>query len=514
MRQFRHCVVLGLAMLQGFLLFGKEGHAGTALSPYNLVFQDSLDWADYYYNVHRYEKAIDLYQKNLENAGTGKTKILKKLALSEAAIAHPEEASTYINEFLKVDFDPSFLSHEGFDPIRASAPFERISNRVVPKLTVWALLYFFVALIGFYVIGSVVSNKKIDKTARWLISGFIFIHSLFILNISINNSNYLFEFPHAYLISTWSSFLYGPLLYFYFRRITEKYGFRRQDLLHLLPTLGLLIYMIPSVYWMTASDKVVLMLDRIQQGLSPQDSSKLLLLVILKALSLAIYAVYIHKVYQRSKSKKLLQSKNLIWQKNIYHIHVLYVVTYCFYGVLITNSIVSGFLYHVPTIAMAIMVLYVGYVANLQPDVFSGIYKYTNRLFPKYVKSGLTDGLSQELKQTLIRLFAEDKLYRRNDLTLEMVATKLNTTRHNASQIINEHFDANFHELVNSYRIKEAKQMLMTKNQQHLNIIDIAYEVGFNNKVTFNKAFKKDTNLTPTQFIRSSLENQYSKEVR
>ncbi|MEM7714576.1 MAG: helix-turn-helix domain-containing protein [Cyanobacteria bacterium P01_A01_bin.68] len=42
--------------------------------------------------------------------------------------------------------------------------------------------------------------------------------------------------------------------------------------------------------------------------------------------------------------------------------------------------------------------------------------------------------------------------------------------------------------------------MLDNDRLKNLNIIDIAYEVGYNNKVTFNKAFKKDTQLTPTEY--------------
>ena len=62
-----------------------------------------------------------------------------------------------------------------------------------------------------------------------------------------------------------------------------------------------------------------------------------------------------------------------------------------------------------------------------------------------------------------------------------------------------------FHELINKYRIEEAKKILHNDEQKNLNIIDIAYEVGYNNKVTFNKAFKKDTQLTPSQYQRISL---------
>ena len=76
----------------------------------------------------------------------------------------------------------------------------------------------------------------------------------------------------------------------------------------------------------------------------------------------------------------------------------------------------------------------------------------------------------------------------------------MNTTRHNASQVINEHFEVSFHELINTYRIQEAKKILDNDFKKNLNIIDVAYEVGYNNKVTFNKAFKKDTQLTPSEY--------------
>jgi YesN/AraC family two-component response regulator len=121
----------------------------------------------------------------------------------------------------------------------------------------------------------------------------------------------------------------------------------------------------------------------------------------------------------------------------------------------------------------------------------------------KYLKSGLTPSLSVELKEELINLFTVQKVYRDSSLNLETLSEKLNTTRHNTSQIINEHFDMNFFELINKFRIDEAIDLLIEDKNGNLNIIDIAYEVGYNNKVTFNKAFKKTTSLTPTEFIDS-----------
>ncbi|SNZ00191.1 helix-turn-helix domain-containing protein [Flagellimonas pacifica] len=480
--------------------------SGIKISPFSIKLQDSLEWADYYYNIHRYEKAISIYKKNVKNLGTEKAHVLKRLALSEAALEHPLESTTKLNEYLQLNFDPIFLSNEGFDPIRNSTEFKKISEKVIPKVTTWSLMYLFVALIGFYVVFLICVNRKIHLSGRFLIASFIFIHSIFILHISINRANYMFTYPHTYLMSSWASFLYGPLLYFYFKITTQKYKFKKLDLLHFLPTIVLIGYLTFTVYLFTAESKVQLMLNRIQNGLNPQDSARLLLIVVLKIISLTVYGYFIRKVYLKSKREKLLDAKNQTWQKNVYHIHIFYVFTYTAYGILIVNGYSTGALYNASVASMALMVLYVGYSANIQPDVFSGAYDYTNRLFPKYEKSGLTPSLSAELRENLLLLFAVDKIYKENNINLDMVAQKLNTTRHNTSQIINEHFNVSFHEFVNMYRIKEAKQLLLEDKSRRLNIINVAYEVGYNNKVTFNKAFKRDTQLTPSQYQKRALQ--------
>ena len=121
----------------------------------------------------------------------------------------------------------------------------------------------------------------------------------------------------------------------------------------------------------------------------------------------------------------------------------------------------------------------------------------------KYKNSKLTPSYSKELKVSLIQLLEEEKVYKLNNISMAMLSERLGTTRHNTSQLINEHFDMNFFELINKYRIAEALEILKKDANTNLNMIDVAYEVGFNNKVTFNKSFKKHVLSTPTQFLKS-----------
>lgn len=459
-----------------------------------IAFPDSIQWADYYYNIHRYRKAIPLYKKNLGESEKEKPRILKRLALSEAALENPIASLDYLYDYLIIDFEPSFLLNEGFDNIRDNETFNKVTNQILPKLNGWSLFYFFISLIGVYIIATLMFNKKIDLLSKILVISFIFIHSLFLLNITTYLSNYVMVYPHTHLMSTWSALLYGPLLYLYFKRTAKKVDFTPFDFLHFAPTLLLIIYLVPTAYLISGDQKIQLLLENIIKGPSSSDSNKLFIIVVLKTISLSIYAYFSHMVL-----KRISNSKMKVWHRNIYCIHIIYIISYIAYGTSINLGVDNVLLFHIPLIAMGMMVLYLGYAANVQPNVFSGLYAYTNHIFPKYIKSGLTDSLSFELKLELIQLFNQEKLYKRSDINLDLVAQELNTTRHNTSQLINEQFRMNFRELINTYRIKEAKELLEKNNKS--NIIDIAYEVGYNNKVSFNKAFKKDTGLTPSQYI-------------
>ncbi|MFS4467289.1 helix-turn-helix domain-containing protein [Maribacter sp. 2210JD10-5] len=469
-----------------------------------LYDNNNLELADDLFEVGKYEQAIATYQRILQNKENPNPYVFKKVAQSYSALKRPIKSIQYIEEYLNLDFNTDVLADSWFDGIRSTPQFEAITKKYVPKFSLWSFMYLYVALIGFYVALVIHFNKKVDLVARILISSFIFIHSFFILHICLNITNYQYQFPHTYLMSTGFSFLYGPLLYFYFKRITQRYKFKAKDLIHLIPTALYIIYYFP-VYALPASDKLELMLNRIENGHNPGDSPDIILLVSLKFISLVAYGFFIRKLYIASKNKKEgLSKENRIWQRNIYIIHITYIICYAGYGILISNNVISGYLYHSQVICMALMVMYIGYSANVQPSVFNGSVSF-DKLFFKYEKSGLTSSLSQELKNNLIHLFDEEKIYKENDINLEKLATRLNTTRHNASQVINEHFNMNFHELVNKYRIREAKEIFEKDNQRNLNIIDVAYEVGYNNKVTFNKAFKKDTQITPSEYQKISL---------
>jgi len=71
------------------------------------------------------------------------------------------------------------------------------------------------------------------------------------------------------------------------------------------------------------------------------------------------------------------------------------------------------------------------------------------------------------------------------------------------SQVINVHSGENYYNLINYYRVEEAKRLLTS--QPDRSIVDIALEVGFNSQSAFYVHFKKNTAMTPLAFRKQSL---------
>lgn len=423
---------------------------------------------------------------------------LKTEAIYNAYLGHEKKAAELAGKYIKSQHDISILLHDALLEIKDSAGYKKLADAYLPKTNIWLLFFFACGLIGVFL--SVVINlrRKGDLLGNILISSFVLFHSLFMIHICIYLSRNNFSLPHSLYFSTSFSFLYGPLLYFYFKRISEKYKFKYLDLLHLIPSVLLFIYLLP-IYLLPAEQKTHLMFNRDEFLYST-----LRIIVILKYVSLLVYAYLVYRQYKKIVNmRKKPHFQILNWQRNMMVLNMLYVFFYVVYGIALLRIATSNNLFIYPqTFSMSLIILYVGYIAYVQPKVFSKKFLFQETKNSKYKKSGLTISYSEELKEQLLQLLDQEKVYKQSNISLEKLATRLGTTRHNISQVINEHFGMNFFHLINKYRIAEAVEILKSDYNNNLNIIDVAYDVGFNNKVTFNKAFKAETNMTPSSFLQ------------
>ncbi len=122
--------------------------------------------------------------------------------------------------------------------------------------------------------------------------------------------------------------------------------------------------------------------------------------------------------------------------------------------------------------------------------------------FEKYKSSGLTEETLNEVALLLKQLMQKEQLYRESELKLETLSAKLGISKHHVSQVINQVYGVNFFEYINLLRIEEAKQLLAASDKKSMNVIEVAYTVGYSTKNTFNSAFRRIVGVTPTEYRR------------
>lgn len=123
----------------------------------------------------------------------------------------------------------------------------------------------------------------------------------------------------------------------------------------------------------------------------------------------------------------------------------------------------------------------------------------------KYEKTGLSPDVTAAILARLRDWMSTTSPYRNPDLSLADLAAQLHLPPHHLSQVINEQCQQNFFDFLNGYRINEVKRQLQSPDTAHLKLEEIGFAAGFNSKSTFNAAFKKHTQTTPSQFRKSAL---------
>ncbi|MEL6658866.1 MAG: helix-turn-helix domain-containing protein, partial [Bacteroidota bacterium] len=122
----------------------------------------------------------------------------------------------------------------------------------------------------------------------------------------------------------------------------------------------------------------------------------------------------------------------------------------------------------------------------------------------RYKKSLLDRKLIDQYKQQLKTLMSEKAPYLNSELTLRGLAEMMDIPPNRLSQLLNEGYDKNFSEYINSYRLEAFKSKAADPSLQHLTILGLAYDSGFNSKTIFNTFFKKNEGMTPKIWLKSN----------
>ena len=309
--------------------------------------------------------------------------------------------------------------------------------------------------------------------------------------------------------------LHGPLLFLYAKALTsDKDQMDKVDYLHFLPAILLILRMLP--YFILPGEEKLEFTQQIDE------QRNLLMTVVLYSYMVSgITYITLSLMVLRKHRKNLTENFSYTDQINLNWLRNLIIGMIVIWSiVIIGHTLDDAFGMNIKDgvdnlifISLSLFILMIGYFGIKQTWIFSGqipleaqgIIENTQETViesARYQKSGLKTEQANELQARLAKMMEEEKPYLDDKLTLKSLAENLDIHPNYLSQVINERFQKNFYDFINSARVEEFKSLIQQPRSKNLTLLALAFECGFSSKSSFNKFFKKSTGKTPSEFIK------------
>ena len=110
------------------------------------------------------------------------------------------------------------------------------------------------------------------------------------------------------------------------------------------------------------------------------------------------------------------------------------------------------------------------------------------------------DELFLTIYEKIVTAMENHKLYLSPGFCVSKLAIITGENPSYISEAIKRYSGCNFLSFVNKYRVMEAKKMISDPAYSHYSLVSIGMEAGFNSKSTFNRVFKKEMGITPSEY--------------
>lgn len=313
----------------------------------------------------------------------------------------------------------------------------------------------------------------------------------------VGNMAHVDRLPMQFLLAL------GPLFYFYVLKITRpQRKFTWMDMLHFSPLLleqGVLIIEIIESNTTGAATYAT----QAFKHLNP-------VLQLLIFISMMAYLYQCNKLIQGfyRRLQPILMDRPLIEFRWLRRLLAATALLWCLW---ITCAIVSYFVYQGKPgiqvfypfyIFFAVMMIWTAAAAFLKPQAAAMVQ--TQRTIKPHMPAEL------RTKGTWLKKEIEaNRYYEEPELTLGLLAEKLQMPAHELSRVINTVFKKSFNDFINEYRVRYVVAKMQDPAYDNITLLGLAFEAGFNSKSTFNRAFRQTTGKTPAEF-KNSLENKGS----
>lgn len=118
------------------------------------------------------------------------------------------------------------------------------------------------------------------------------------------------------------------------------------------------------------------------------------------------------------------------------------------------------------------------------------------------IKPVIAENEARVYLEQLALLFVQERLFLDANLSLKGLAEHIQLHPNKLSWLLNEYLGKNFNELINSYRLECFKTKALDPSNNHLTLLGLAFECGFNSKSVFNAFFKKMEGQSPRGWLK------------
>jgi AraC-like DNA-binding protein len=341
----------------------------------------------------------------------------------------------------------------------------------------------------------ILTTRRGDRGANRLLAAIVVTIGAMIGLRLVVVSPFVARMPHFVRVNHPFDFLPAPLFYLYVRILTTGRGLHRRDLLHAVPAAACALFLAPH-YAQSGADKLADLSSAAYKDWY------------FRRTALAIGIAFPYVVLAVAHAIRYLRRPRAVGHAGSAVSAQLQYLSFGFAAILAiaaTRYVVdSAFPQFMPItggflpFAGTTMLCGMAYLGLRDPAMLTVNPAEAER--HKYETSSLREDRAARALDTLEHALAEEKVYLDPELTLSTLAERLKMPGPHLSQVINQRLNQTFTDLINGYRIDEAKRRLVDPAWRHYSIMAIAEDVGFRSKSSFNEVFKKHAQMTPSQF--------------
>ena len=345
----------------------------------------------------------------------------------------------------------------------------------------------------------IVRSKKNRPSS--LLGWFLICYSGDLVDTILLDTHLIADFPNLMFLPLNFYFLTLPLLYLYTKSLIGEVSVKRYFWLFLPGLVEFLIFL--KLFLLPVERKLNLIIsDNFNVALGTYQLASFVF-----SICCAILIIRLIDRHQKLLAGYYanLEKKRLVWVKVVAQAIIVFYSTWILFYYLDGTNI-QHYLTPALSIGNVVFIFWVGISGLLQTRVEPYIEKQSPPVtgLPEETDEDLIDREKERaLFMSFRQMVEQEKLYKNADLTLPVLAEKFEVSRWTLSRMINQYGDVNFSRFINEYRVREAVKILCDDNYNHLNMLGIAYEVGFSSKATFFAVFKQITNTSPGNFKKN-----------